>query len=535
MPDGGGPLAAYLSSVEREIGWIPEANSPIGRDLAEVLEFDNDPAAWVGFAARTLYDVWESLPAEIRQEAQTALLQLAQEGINALGDVAQLAVSSALSNIADVLPFIGAIIDALLVVINKIIEFHKEMESEKEDMAALEHYGAVLNTIRQNEAADSSKDIAQRAAADALVFARDRVENYLDYSDSEWRKRPCFTRSSGAADLMFVSSSGPSDSGYCTKGLRYNCPLIAPFMESDCSIDPKSGSSSDLCERYLGISALFFPFWSPAYPDIPYITIRPVKGVDFSDVNGNTVLAEQQFALLSSPSVNLRVDAQRLLDIRDRFREFFFNQAKMYAPSGHDFGLLQIDEDGIAPGTAVKDRITIDAAPEKEYLPTVDRKDLLYIDRDGLIRIYEGAQVPVDLNKWGIRAKRGPQSPTNVAISVAQYNTVVGATLAFMSARANFLRNGLMMKALLQDNGPGAFDPAVRDAMEYAASIGATIPLPQLPARATPDWQGPGGTGRFDVKGLPPKRAGRKSKKGGGQGAGIALAIIAVVALAAKK
>jgi hypothetical protein len=119
-------------------------------------------------------------------------------------------------------------------------------------------------------------------------------------------------------------------------------------------------------------------------------------------------------------------------------------------------------------GTAMQ----VDKRKRSDFFPSKSDRNRFYFGNDGLIYAYGDD----DTNLYGIPAKTGPQSPKDVAVSIAQYNTVMSATLAFMSARGNFLRNGPVMKALLKDFNVNQFDPGVRDAMKYSRDVGKMLP-----------------------------------------------------------
>lgn len=480
-PDGGGALADYLWTVSDEIGWIPEELSAVGKDLQEAIENRNDPATWVAFAARTLQTVWELLPEEIRDQAREALANLIELGLDRVANIAATAASAAASGVATAIPIIGQIIESVVILIELFAKAHKTFESEKEHFSSLEKLAGIYRTIQTND-------------PDKMVYSIDRIENYIDYYKGVWRLRPSLARASGPADTMFLGISAPSDKGYWNKGVELKCPPGAFFDFDDCTLK-RSSDQKNIAQRYTGVSSLFYPFWSSAYPDMPTIKLE-VPGTE--KIDPNRLLASQQFALLTSPSVNLRVNAKRLLDIRDTFKSFFFLQAEKYAPPGAQFGLLRVNGEHLAPGTAVADRLTIAPTQEENYVPTQGRKDKFYIDKDGLIQPYPGSGA--DPRKWGIRAVRGPQTPQGTAITVSQYNAVIGATLAFMSARANFLRDGPTMKALVIDYGTTSFDPGVRAALQYSADVGEPMSAPSLPPKkafdpivATPIGEGGGG------------------------------------------
>ena len=483
-PDGGGALASYYESYAYEVGWIPNPFRPTSLDIqASLSGLDNKPATWVAFAAHSMQEVWSALPDNVRQEAQIALGNLIQLGLNNVKGLANNASAAAVSVVSDVVPLIGAIIEELIVAIQGFIKLAKEIETKREDTAAGHFMDSSRWTVEQYEHPDQ------------WVMKRAKIANFLDRYNNKWRVRPSFGRSGGNSDFMFYGSSGPPRSGFCGSGVWMKCGAASYVNMSDCH---KQDSDDPFCESRVPLSCLFYPFYSSAYPD--YIAVAEMVrltggwgetggNVTYTPATANSILMARQMALLTSPSVNLRVDADRLLEIRDRFVSYFFTFANMWAPGNagksvsakgykQRFGVSPIDAHHIVQRVPASERLIIDA--EQKELPAGSAQNQFYFDSDGLIHAYHA----VDLNAWGLPALRGPETPSDVAVSCAQYNTILSATLAFMSARVNFLRNGPMMWVLLQDPFDlKDFDSGVRSAMSYSAEVGKML---QAPSRAKP-------------------------------------------------
>lgn len=519
-PDYGGALAEYLTDYQGEIGWIPPTVDPelLFDSLSDLDR--NDPATWVAFAGASLQTIWAALPQDVRTEVRAALQVVIDQAIQGIGEISANAAAAAARDISGALPFIGAIIEALVALIKGIADVRKNFESQRELTSAQWEWAARYKTVQQDD-------------PNRMVFISTLVQNYLHYDSPKWYLRPCFARSGGASDSMMVPGAGLPDKGSCSKGVRMDCPGGTTggfFDEDECEFHD---DNAKVCERDLGLSSLFYPFWSPAYPD------RSTIGYQEGMLSPDQLMVEQQFALLSSPAINLQVNADRLLEIRDRFVKFFFGQVKAYAPPGAKFGLLKITN-GKAPGTPVGSRLIIAPEEEKNYAEYQDRLDKFYLDENGMIQVYKGANASLD--EWGVRAVRGPQTPKFAAISAAQYNAVVGSTLAFMSARAHFLRRGSSMKALLHDFGAQAFDPNVWDAMEYAAAVGTTLPMPEAapPGRLTGPHEKPKRAPKKPdrlpkfIDDVPPKRLG-KGGGGGGGGAGLVVAAAAAAFILSRR
>lgn len=510
-PDGGGALASYLDKYEGEVGWMPQFSDPISKDLIENLKGDlNNPETWVGFAGHAVKTVWESLPPQVRAMAQDQLSKLVANALSGLSTAME-AAGASISSVGSAVPLIGAIFDAVLIIVRQFIDLGKEISDEKKMTAAFHFMNATLYTIEKNEHPDD------------WVIVRTKVTNYLNRRSRDWWYKPSFSRSGGASDRMFYNGTGPTDKGNgCKDGVEVYCGAKEFVNMADCH---KRDSDKEYCTRYVMISALFYPFWSPAYPDKTEVTEKDYEMQHGWGESGgstpsipetsNTLLISRQMALLTSPSVNLQVDADRLLRIRDHFQSWFLGQARAFAApdrGSKKHAVLPISHNHKIPGAPPEDRLRIDWE-KKEQLPGASDPHQLYFDDEGLIQSYGEAKI----SEWGVWAIKGPQTPDKVAVSCAQYNTVLSATLAFMSARANFLRNGPVMRKLLLDFDLDTFDSKVRSAMEYSADLGVMLPAP---SRAAP--------------GPIPNRIKKQVSGGGGGGAVLALGAAAALALVLK-
>jgi uncharacterized membrane protein YgcG len=468
-PQGGGDLAKYLTKYSAEIGWMPAGTSDIGLEIQAALDGSkNDPVMWVSFAAASLQRVWDALPEDIRTSAQIALSQLIDLGMRGLGQLGE-AASAAVGSVAGAVPIIGMIIEALLAAIYGFVDLAKAQEDKRKNTAALHFMDSTRWTVERLEHPND------------WVFASSKVANYLNRASRDWWIKPSFSRAGRASDLMFTGTTGRSDKGDCSgKGVEVYCGARTYVNSADCR---KRHDDETFCTRYVSFSALFFPFWSPAYPDLSSVKEKAshsnphLEGRGFFDadiVTANTLLMARQMALLSSPTVNLRVDARRLLRIRDHFRNWFTNTSKAFGSyAGGEFGVLPVNRHHILQrGDGA---FSIDARKRPGFPKSQSDQNKFYFGDDGLIYSYGDA---VDLTNWGVPAKRGQGTPADAAVTIAQYNSVISATLAFMSARANFLRNGPTMRRLLADHKLRSFDRRVRLAMRYSADLGEMLPPP---------------------------------------------------------
>ena len=392
---------------------------------------------------------WQALPEEIRAEALQAVQDLIDLGLAQIPAIANGMASAVASGIGDAVPIIGALVEAVIEAIMAFVRAKKITEQHREDIAKLNRWKAQMDTLFNYPDPED------------WVFKQMRCENWLDHIEGkEWREKPAFSRSSaGDAQLPFRSTKGLPDSGSCGTGLRWKCTGVwAPF---DCEVD----SDGEPCRRWTSVSALFYPYWSPSYAALP---IPDKVGMT---TDPNDLLIARQFALLSLPDANLRVDLHKAKLMALRFHNWFMDRAKKV-------GLSRVNTDGIAIPTLPDDRLLVEPDEIENYVPSQSDRRRFFVGEDSLIQTHPGADaIAAD---WGVPAEEGPQTPQNLMVTVAQHNTVVGSVLALVAARAAMLRRGPIMAALIQDHGIKAYDPRARAAMTYAAEVGTSIPAPVI-------------------------------------------------------
>jgi hypothetical protein len=481
IPKAGGAWADYVRELGSLADWDPAPYTAVGEDLRVAIDDRNDPGAWLAFAGTAARAAWQSLPEDLREQLRDLVENLVLDGLSNIGAAVGQAGAAAVGSVGEILPVIGAVIQPLIDFVVSVVKTAKAMEDIREYEAATHRQWRRYQTLQQ------LGDPAQ------WVFSVTQVRNYTARAGKEWRRRPCL-RSGYGADRIFTGKLGAPDVGSCDKGVLYSCPAIYRSNDyEDCTPKYPEDAGKE-CVRVAGFSALFWPFWSPSYAPEPMQLVT-------KHADPNALLLTRQIALLSNPSINLRVPGQHVLDVATTFVNWYFRQLEIYAPPGQRFGLLKINNEGFAPGTQVADRLTIDARKIPDFVPTGPERNKFYFDDAGLIRAYDYAGVdPAD---WGVRAAGGG-APQNLAISVAQYNAVVGNTLAFFTARANFLRSGSVMSALVREFGTPSFAPDVRAAMDYSAAYGSMLPPVSTIARGpglggmltgAPGGPGPGGPG----------------------------------------
>ncbi len=462
------PLEKYYAKIEDLTDFNPETIKEAGEEVMKAVKDDNrnDPTAWMAYAGTAMKQAWMSLPKEYRTQMINAMNDLIQQALAGVDEVkgALQQVSDAISTI----PIIGWIIDAVLQVVVDIAKVVQITKRNREMSRARWKRQRMVSTL---DDIDDPRD---------WVFVSAKVRNYSHYvkvrGGGDWSLTPSFRRS--GSTLMFSADPGPADKGKCgkTTGVEMSCDARS-YSDIACRKKPKKQSDSDICVRYLGISALFYPYWSPAYSvgpiEVPINENESVQTVLDDGGDPNSILMARQVMLLTDPYANLRVRGERLREMTDRFVGTWQNQMKAFGVGGK-MGLLKIDEDGNAPGTPREDRMLIDERKDPKWSGAKSLRNRFYFDEDGRIVPYDGT----DVNDWGIRTWGGGGT---LACSVGAYNAVVTNTMAFFTARSNMIRNGFRMKGLLMDHSIRRLDPEVRDAVKYAANKDEMLPGPTGP------------------------------------------------------
>lgn len=413
----------YASGLVPLARWEPPAGI-VGRDLVERLATDNDPGAQIGQAFVFLRQAWQAFPSSLR----TQLRQLATDTIG------QALSTIDAGGLGQALPVVGAAIKAAAGIVQArlaISGFNRAISNQG-------HQNAQFETIRS------------LADPDQWIYTATRVRPYLQFAKvratgKNWDVKPCFTRRGGARDTPFLGRASPADSGDCR--VEVHRGLLEAY-----TWDPTSS-----CSRTLGVSHLFYPFWSGAYAPDPF----PIWDPDGWPTND--LVLERQALLLTSPAHNLRVRLADVEAIGRRFSEWFRAPGRALRPlssAGFVAG---------APGPR------IDAKQDPKHVPSTGAAARWYIDRAGLIAAYP-SQADADLTRWGIAAE--PGDPPDLGVSAAQHNTVVAMVAAVAARRLATLRDPAVCRAMLQDKVD--IDPAARAAVKWAAAQSSMLAAPAL-------------------------------------------------------
>ncbi len=459
------PYQRYAKDIDGFVNWVPFPKSGKSREIQDLLlsapgpKNRNDPMAWFAFAADAVKLSWQALPDDLRKQVFAVLNDLIDDAIAQLGDLAA-DVGDQVGNAIGAIPIIGDIIKFAIQLVYVFIDWARIKRDANQHRTVSNLQQAQYNTIKFM---DDPRD---------WVMSRTRVQNYVKWigrrtGKGDWALRPSMRNSIGI-DRMFWVDEGKRDSGWCGGGVGMKCPEFWDGGKQYGGCTPhKSGNETFYCKRDIAISALFYPYWSPAYPAGPIVTFVS-DGPD-----ANVLLMARQFALLSNPDANLRVKGRRLRDKSSRFVDHFIGMMKMFGVDGKP-GFLKIDKDGNAPGTDRKDRLLIAEQENPNYSPSKSNMTRFYFRPDGIIEPYSRASGN-DPARWGVRTREGDGG--SMGLTIDQYNSVVGMTNAFFASRANMLRDGAMMRGLKSDHGLGKYDEEVRAAMSYAAGQGKTLPV----------------------------------------------------------
>ncbi len=468
------------------------------------IEARNDPTAWVSYGLTAMTKGWGSLGAG--SPAVEALLDLVLRSLSSLADTVFAAVGEAISAGFGSIPILNILVDMLDLVIGQFVEIgkmHGDMNAISSRRILAETRIFWIDTYLGEKPDRWLMETRQNVNRPKY---RGEAGEVQPVAGKRWNTAPAWRPTRDQA-LLFLDKAGRKPSGKCKVFNSYylNCPaVLGRVNHTGCVKSVRTKDSADYCVSDITISALFYPWWSPGYPAGP-MQIAQAYGNDPWDPNAS--LIARQLALLTDPASNLRASGRKLSRMTSKFVTWW---------AGKELGeLYPVDSKGNRTANPGGEFLAIDSRRDKTWTGA----PRLYYDHDGLIRSYSGG---IDLARWGLfnrdslgRGKDGG----NLAVTVAQYNTIVTMTLAFFTSRANMLRNGYLMRGIVETGQVGDLDKDVRAAVRDAAEIGGSnIPSSQV-ARVAFKKKGPTVAGiKAKLKGAPKKKfslAGFKAKIGG--------------------
>ncbi len=324
----------------------------------------------------------------------------------------------------------------------------------------------------------------------------------------DFDRLPAWARKAQARDAIFSGAVSAPGSG-CAKEMRRS------FGDSYGPFSPK-------CGRQIGVSALFFPWWSTAYSPgmiLRYEGSPPGSVFDLGlSPDNNSYLIGIQTGLITDPTKNAQANLGLLKLKVQRFKSWW-GEADALRPLRERKTSWGGADLVVSPSS---DSRRIDASKNPAHVPSKDAGAFWYYDEFGAITAYPG-QTGAGLDDWGVMLPQG--DPADLAVSAAMHNGVLAMLAAFSERRLATIRSPRMAEAIIADEGLGSIDSGARAAFQHSASVAASV-LP-YPGASTPKRKvfQPGGE-------LPPRR-GVLSKPGaiGGGGMG-AIAPLALASLA---
>lgn len=410
----------YVRALEPLARWnVPDTVQ--GRDLLERIRRKNDAQAMLQQSTALLRQAWQAFPAEMRASVLDALTSATDQALKNIGAV------------TDAVPVIGNMVGLYVQAISGFVRAGKGVKKENRKISNFAHQRGHFMTIASLK--DPWMWVYTPAVSKVYAqFIKVRV-------GGDWDVVPAFTRAGLERDRPFTGVNSPPDSGNCRKEIRIGLNYVW---------DPASN-----CRRTLGLSALFYPWWSGAY------AARPLPIWDPDTVtNANRLLMARQSELITDPATNLRVPMARVVEVRDRLLKYYRIDRELYP----------IDKEGNVAGARGP---RIDARRNARHVPSITAESRWYVDDVDMIQPYPD-QPGAEIDRWGWPAPAG--KPSNLGVTIAQRNNVVAMSAAFAARRQSTIRNGLLSAAMLEDYNPNAFDPAAVPALEYAASQRRTLP-----------------------------------------------------------
>ncbi len=487
-------LSKYLSKIEPYTGFAGGDFGVSDSMIATLEEFSERgmPRASMDLAFDAMSIAWQALPADVRNQAISALNNVAGTISQSIGSV----------------PIIGDVINVIIIAFTAISDSHKLVK--KVYKSAAKHKLNVAQ-FEQFKSAIHPTD---------WIYTAQKIKLYKDPSCTNllkdcYRTRPCLYPI-GNDNAVVGWKSLPKATWSCGSGKEYNRALhIGKYKEN---------SDSKSCDAWCMFSSLFYPFWSPnSAGNLEKDKVRscteplPVyKGNEGDDIfDPNVILIQQQAALLGDSLTNLRADSARVIDIYNGFMKFF-KSARIKA--------VKIDD---------------------KY---ITKNDVVYSgsrywkDDNGFLNVYGAATQSVGTTMYSDIAHTpdyhkeywDEYGDRNTSINAGAYNAIVGMTRAFFTARAGFLANTEAMNVFANDKLSGkkiidALDPAVKNAVKVAAT-GAPSGLILTAAKVLPQ--------PMQTKMAIPERMksakSKKSKKRTGNTAIVAAAAVAGILLLRK-
>jgi len=434
-----------------------EPSGVVQRDaLARARELPNSDAV-AAQAMALLQRTWRSLPPEIRDAALDALSDAAEllaEGWDqvggALGDV----------------PIANIVVAGIQAVV-QIAEGFSGVADVKKHASAYEKGSAQIVTMQKNIAADSTGFYTVCLQWEYAKYIKVRGGGDFD-------RLTALKRKGGARDSIFTGRVSPNRVKGCAPSMRRD------FNDSYGPFEPK-------CMKQIGISALFFPWWSAAYSPGPLLRYQgsppgaPFQAGLSPDTNG--FLVRTQTALITDPAANLAGNLDELRKIVDTFQQWWHSHAwvvPLRRAGKYD--------DLVKDSSRSNDQRQIDMVRDPNHVPRENAGSYWFYDELGQIRPYPNQPGAGSLDDWGIVLPEntgGYDGTDNLAASLTMHNGVLSMEAAFAERRLATIRMPRLAEAIIADHGIASVDPGARAALQFSASSAANV-LPYPGSAAVP-------------------------------------------------
>lgn len=453
-------LDQYLGSVEDLSFYDP------GRVLEQAINQlppsqRNEIEGWAAYGVAAMRQAWAALPPDVRGQVMSGLNDVIERIVDGT-------IGTAAGVIADVGKQLGDVLDAIPI-LAAVVEFLKLL------------VGTIHGSAKKFKELNYANSLVDEKKAQTRMFAQElsnprkwavsviRVYNYPRFftpsnrkNDVRWRLEPCMTPCLGP-DAKLWDQDLLAPHGYGGRDCRPGTPIKNPVDYPD--IEPTDGVEMDPCVSYMAVSCLFFPYWAPNHP----ARALNVYGDPYPDSahfhetppNPNGFLVAAQQALLADFRSNFQVRGSSLEEVYNRFRTWYL---QLHLDAGER--PRQVNSEGRLSGD---ETFGYDAEYDAAHEHSQEKR--FYMRSDGLIESYGQRADPASA---GFRAPENLLS-SNLAVTLAQYNTVVSQTKAFFTARRRFLENRLAMQALRSEGDLGLYDPAIRSVILAQAAAPAVL------------------------------------------------------------
>ena len=444
-----------------------------------------DAVTTVEYMGAAMGEAWHAFPADMRSKAVDGLRIAVANVVEAIGEGAE-ELADALDALNAIGDSAGPIVDLVITVIATGFQIGKTIKAGKR--ATSQHSRAFARRKYANANYGGPAFWAMRALP---------MNGYAEYVPDRsnavnWSWVPCFPLDQGESKIYGVNMDAPKGKWGRHNGVGLKCPTFREAGPWDgCEV---VGTVGDKFSGAMWTNALAYPYWSPSLPPKPIATdsIEFPKGT-VTVIDPNEPIIRHQMLLLSDPYTNFQLNQGAVKLYTSRFVKWWQSYLEFYFCG-------RINEDGRSVGP-YESKLTPD--PQKLDNTGSSTAKRFYFDDDGMIRVYDAFKTgsnKVDLADYGASIHTGGAG-LNMGCSFASYNAVVSSSAAFLTARAEFLRNGARCQGFEEDAEAGVidfedFDHEIRDAIRASAKRYRDGPAPQLgkappppPPRAKPKRQ----------------------------------------------